>query len=207
MISGVASAVPELVVGYAKALRGGDEDLISRLCARVEEFVAWCEEFPAPMIVREAANLRGLRAGAAAAPLGPGLQSRLEEFRLVFPNGCAALRRRQYSDLMGLPNLMPVHQNIPSHALKDVAGEVRRQLALSGFAARVPPGARIAIGAGSRGISNIATIVRGVADYWREAGCNPFIFPAMGSHGAATAEGQALVLAHYGIENRPWAAR
>ncbi len=95
---------------------------------------------------------------------------------------------------------MPVHQNIPSHALKDVAGEVRRQLALSGFAARVPPGARIAIGAGSRGISNIATIVRGVADYWREAGCNPFIFPAMGSHGAATAEGQALVLAHYGIE-------
>jgi dihydrodipicolinate synthase/N-acetylneuraminate lyase len=85
VISGVASAVPELVVGYAKALRGGDEDLISRLCARVEEFVAWCEEFPAPMIVREAANLRGLRAGAAAAPLGPGLQSRLEEFRGWFP--------------------------------------------------------------------------------------------------------------------------
>ena len=62
------------------------------------------------------------------------------------------------------------------------------------------PGARIAIGVGSRGISNIAKIVRAVVDYWREAGCDPFIFPAMGSHGAATAEGQALVLEHYGID-------
>ena len=101
---------------------------------------------------------------------------------------------------MGFPSLLPVRQNLASHALQDVAGEVRRQLALAGFAARVPPGARIAIGAGSRGISNIATIVRAVVDYWREAGCRPFIFPAMGSHGAATAEGQALVLAHYGID-------
>ena len=100
---------------------------------------------------------------------------------------------------MGFPNLLPVHQNLPSHALKDVAGETRRQLAQAGFAARVSPGARIAIGVGSRGISNIAGIVRAVVEYWREAGCNPFIFPAMGSHGAATAEGQALVLEHYGI--------
>ena len=101
---------------------------------------------------------------------------------------------------MALPRLLPVHQKLPSHALKDVAGEVHRQLASAGFAARVSSGARIAIGAGSRGISNISTIVRAVVDYWREAGCNPFIFPAMGSHGAATAEGQALVLSHYGID-------
>jgi hypothetical protein len=101
---------------------------------------------------------------------------------------------------MGFPSLLPVRQNLPSHALKDVAGEVRRQLTLAGFAARVPPGASVAIGVGSRGISNIARIVRAVVDYWREAGCRPFLFPAMGSHGAATAEGQALVLAHYGID-------
>src|SRR5207244_10224845 len=55
------------------------------------------------------------------------------------------------------------------------------------------------IGVGSRGIANIATIVRSVVDYWKQQGCRPFIFPAMGSHGAATAEGQADVLAHYGI--------
>ena len=52
---------------------------------------------------------------------------------------------------------------------------------------------------GSRGISNIATIVRSVVEYWKVQGMRPFIFPAMGSHGAATAEGQADVLAHYGI--------
>ncbi|MGA2195457.1 MAG: hypothetical protein ABSH40_09325 [Bryobacteraceae bacterium] len=76
---------------------------------------------------------------------------------------------------------------------------MRRQLAASGFAARVKPGARIAIGVGSRGIHNIAAIVQGVVRYWQEQGMRPFLFPAMGSHGAASAEGQADVLAHYGI--------
>ena len=52
---------------------------------------------------------------------------------------------------------------------------------------------------GSRGITNIDQIAKAVVDYWLAAGCAPFIFPAMGSHGAATAEGQADVLAHYGI--------
>lgn len=92
IVSGVAAAVPELLVRYEKALCGGDEEAISRLAARVEEFVAWCEEFPAPMIVREAANLRGLRAGAAAAPLGPLLRARLEEFRAWFPEWLRAVQ-------------------------------------------------------------------------------------------------------------------
>ena len=61
------------------------------------------------------------------------------------------------------------------------------------------PGSRVAIGVGSRGITNIATIARAVVDFWKSAGMQPFIFPAMGSHGAATAEGQSDVLAHYGI--------
>jgi hypothetical protein len=52
---------------------------------------------------------------------------------------------------------------------------------------------------GSRGIHSIATIVRGVVEYWKGQGMRPFLFPAMGSHGAASAEGQADVLAHYGI--------
>ena len=75
----------------------------------------------------------------------------------------------------------------------------RRQLAASGFAARLKPGSRVAIGVGSRGIHNIATIVRSVVRYWKDQGMQPFLFPAMGSHGAASAEGQADVLAHYGI--------
>ena len=46
---------------------------------------------------------------------------------------------------------------------------------------------------------NIDVITRAVVDYWKSIGRNPFLFPAMGSHGAATAEGQSDVLAHYGI--------
>ncbi len=72
-------------------------------------------------------------------------------------------------------------------------------MANAGFAQRLKPGSRVAIGVGSRGIANIATIVRAVVDFWKEAGMQPFLFPAMGSHGAATAEGQADVLTHYGI--------
>ena len=74
------------------------------------------------------------------------------------------------------------------------------ELGNADFVSRVPTGARIAIGVGSRGISNLATIVKSVVDFWKEQGARPFLFPAMGSHGAATAEGQADVLAHYGID-------
>jgi hypothetical protein len=78
-------------------------------------------------------------------------------------------------------------------------GHIQRELAEAGFAERLPKGARIAIGVGSRGIANIAAIVKSVVDFWKAAGASPFIIPAMGSHGAATAEGQADVLAQYGI--------
>jgi hypothetical protein len=95
--------------------------------------------------------------------------------------------------------LLLVRQHFPDLRLHDVAGEARRQLADSGFAARLQPGARVAVGVGSRGIANIATIVREVVAYWQGCGMRPFIFPAMGSHGAATPEGQADVLARLGM--------
>jgi hypothetical protein len=94
---------------------------------------------------------------------------------------------------------MVVRQKFTDRRIPDVAAEVRKQLSESGFATRLKPGARVAIGVGSRGIHNIATIVRNVVQFWKDAGMHPFIFPAMGSHGAASAAGQAEVLAHYGI--------
>ena len=63
----------------------------------------------------------------------------------------------------------------------------------------VPDGCEVAIGAGSRGIANLATIVRGVVDAVRDSGYEPFVFPAMGSHGGATAEGQREMLASLGV--------
>lgn len=101
---------------------------------------------------------------------------------------------------MEFPRLLLVRQNFPDRSIRDVRSAVSKELAQSPFGARaLKPGARVAIGVGSRGISNIATIVRSVVDFWKSRGAQPFIFPAMGSHGAATAEGQADVLAHYGI--------
>ena len=66
--------------------------------------------------------------------------------------------------------------------------------------ARLKPGATVAIGVGSRGIAKIDVIARAAVAFWKQQGMQPFLFPAMGSHGAATASGQAAVLAKYGIK-------
>ena len=101
--------------------------------------------------------------------------------------------------------LLLVRQNFPDLRLSDVRAEVRRQLEQSTFAAALHPGASVAIGVGSRGIANIADIVQSTVQYWRDRGMAPFVFPAMGSHGAATAQGQADVLARFGITEQSMA--
>jgi hypothetical protein len=98
--------------------------------------------------------------------------------------------------------LLLVRQNFPDRRIADVAAEARRQLEHGSFAAPLRPGARVAIGVGSRGIANIATIVLSTVQYWQSHGMAPFLFPAMGSHGAATPEGQVDVLARFGITER-----
>ncbi len=100
---------------------------------------------------------------------------------------------------MILPRFVLAEQHYPDRSISDIPAHIRSELSRSDFAARVRKGSRIAIGVGSRGIANIATITKSLVEFWKEHGAQPFIFPAMGSHGAATAEGQADVLAHYGI--------
>jgi hypothetical protein len=100
---------------------------------------------------------------------------------------------------MPFPRLLTVRQHFPDRRVTDIPGTIARELSSSGFGATLKPGARIAIGVGSRGIFNLATIVRAIVDFWKSRGFRPFLFPAMGSHGAATAEGQAAVLEHFGI--------
>ncbi len=95
--------------------------------------------------------------------------------------------------------MLLVGQKFPDRRLTDIPGEIFRELTASDFGAGLAPGSTVAVGVGSRGISNIDVIVRAVIDYWKSRQLVPFIFPAMGSHGAATAEGQTDVLAHYGI--------
>ena len=97
------------------------------------------------------------------------------------------------------PRLVMVRQRFADRKIADIPGTICQELSKSKFGAHLFPGSNIAIGVGSRGIANIATIVYSIVAFWKEKGMQPFIFPAMGSHGAATAEGQAEVLAHYGI--------
>lgn len=64
---------------------------------------------------------------------------------------------------------------------------------------KIRPGMTVAITCGSRGIANIKVITRAIVDFVKSCGAKPFIIPAMGSHGGATAEGQAAILAGYGV--------
>ena len=102
-------------------------------------------------------------------------------------------------DGMKLPRFVLAEQYFPNRAITHIADHIRKELSEADLDARFPKGARIAVGVGSRGIANIATIVKSVIEFLKEHGAEPFLFPAMGSHGAATAEGQTDVLAHYGI--------
>ncbi len=98
-----------------------------------------------------------------------------------------------------LPRMARVRQKFDTTRLEDITGAVRAQIRRPEIRARVKPGQVIAVGCGSRGIANIGLIARTVIEELRALGAKPFVFPCMGSHGAATAEGQKKVLETYGI--------
>ena len=98
-----------------------------------------------------------------------------------------------------IPSVVTVRQQFEEHRIEDIPGVLRQQLQRPEISNRIKKGARIAIGAGSRGIANIALVVKTLVDILKEKGAEPFVFPAMGSHGGATAEGQKGLLASYGI--------
>ncbi|MFQ5828413.1 MAG: [Fe-S]-binding protein [Candidatus Methylomirabilia bacterium] len=93
--------------------------------------------------------------------------------------------------------MVRVRQSFLRHRVGDIPTAVGQSL--SAVSLPIKRGDRVAVGAGSRGIANIATIVRATVDRLKALGAQPFVFPAMGSHGGATPEGQLGVLAHYGI--------
>ena len=81
----------------------------------------------------------------------------------------------------------------------DIPAAVAEQLSREPFRSKIQPGMEIAVTAGSRGIANVDIITRAIVDFVKARGAVPFIVPAMGSHGGATAEGQLDILAGYGI--------
>lgn len=100
------------------------------------------------------------------------------------------------------PRMIPVRQRFEAPPPLPIAEAIRKEFDSSGIRARIKPGARIAVTVGSRGISNIQNIVSEVLGVLRSSGADPFVIPAMGSHGGATPEGQTAVLAEYGMTER-----
>jgi len=98
-----------------------------------------------------------------------------------------------------LPRMASVRQKFAAARLADIPSAIAREFRRPDVRARVEPGQVVAVGCGSRGIANIAQIVGCVIRELQALGARPFVFPAMGSHGAATAEGQKKVLESYGI--------
>lgn len=93
--------------------------------------------------------------------------------------------------------MLRVRQDFPRPASLDIGATLEREFAK--LRPALKPRARIAVGVGSRGITNLPEIVAATLEQLRRAGANPFIIPVMGSHGGATPDGQREVLAGYGI--------
>ncbi|QDT87819.1 lactate racemase domain-containing protein [Gimesia chilikensis] len=100
---------------------------------------------------------------------------------------------------MNLPQAYRIRQHFPATRLKDVGAAVTAALSKLNLGGVIKPGDSVAVPVGSRGIANIALIIKSTVDYLKSLGAEPFIVPAMGSHGGGTAEGQAQVIASYGV--------
>jgi hypothetical protein len=92
-----------------------------------------------------------------------------------------------------------LHQCYPPSRALDVKALLRDGFDNKSLASQIKPGMRVAVGVGSRGITNLPEIVSAVLNLLRAHGAEPFIIPAMGSHGGATPQGQQNMLAGFGI--------
>ncbi|HID87542.1 MAG TPA: DUF2088 domain-containing protein [Anaerolineae bacterium] len=100
---------------------------------------------------------------------------------------------------MAFPKMFRVRQKFDCWAIERPEEVLREQLRAKGIMNRISPGKRVCITAGSRAIANLVTLMATLVDEFKKRGTHPFIVPAMGSHGGATADGQLAVLRRLGI--------
>jgi hypothetical protein len=101
---------------------------------------------------------------------------------------------------MNIPKMIKIEQRFDRGKLSTIEHAVKDEIEKIGV--RIKPGAKIAITAGSRGIANIHVILKSITECVKSLGGDPFVVPAMGSHGGATAEGQLEVLRSYGVTEK-----
>jgi nickel-dependent lactate racemase len=99
---------------------------------------------------------------------------------------------------MNLPKMYRIRQKFDDNSVEDIQETVNTELSNLPLTA-IKPGQKVAITAGSRGIANIADIIGAIVEFMKSLQAKPFVFPAMGSHGGATAEGQVVILEQLGV--------
>ena len=100
---------------------------------------------------------------------------------------------------MKFPKMVRIRQTFNTNPVKDISAAVRSEINRLQPEKIIGKGESVAITAGSRGITNLALVLKEVVGRLKEIGAKPFIIPAMGSHGGATAAGQKKILEHYGV--------
>lgn len=97
------------------------------------------------------------------------------------------------------PLVFRVRQKFERPRVADIPAAVEQQLARLRLGEKIGRGQRVAVTAGSRGIANIHLVTKAVVEHLQRLGAEPFIVPAMGSHGGGTAEGQRAIVEGYGM--------
>src|ERR671910_1293129 len=101
-----------------------------------------------------------------------------------------------------LPRWALVRQKLDATEIESVESAVAAQFARADIRAAIRPRMRVALTAGSRGIDRIGEVLRAAVVQLKALSAEPFVVPAMGSHGGATAEGQRALIAHYGVTEK-----
>jgi dihydrodipicolinate synthase/N-acetylneuraminate lyase len=93
VVSGVAAAIPELLVALNRAISNNSEEVITRLELRLQQIIGWAGRLPVPVCVREAAMVRGLKLGSHAVPLRGEQERTAAEFREWFKSWLADVQK------------------------------------------------------------------------------------------------------------------
>ncbi|MDF2522405.1 MAG: hypothetical protein K0R31_46 [Clostridiales bacterium] len=116
--------------------------------------------------------------------------------------GCKMGSIEQLVSKFKIPKMVKIKQKFKSEVISDIPKAIRKEIIREEIIGRIKKGDRIALTVGSRGIANMPIIISEIVSIIKEKGAYPFIVPAMGSHGGATAEGQVEILKDLGITEK-----
>ena len=100
---------------------------------------------------------------------------------------------------MSFPKMLRIRQHFDAPTVEDIPAAVSEEITRLNLSARVKPGQSVAVSVGSRGINNIALITKSLVEELKALGLEPFLVPAMGSHGGGIAEAQREIIEGYGV--------